>query len=149
VREDVVAPAKFDLKFVSMFYIVMLPVGITVGTLSGIFFNLHWVVALAGSTGGMIVGEVALGQGLFTRVELTRDGVLLSSPFRRVTVARWDVANMTLWLRSPNEETKPPWNQSAVLHITLRNGRRIDLGTMGVRIVCAIQSHLATTHGSE
>ena len=147
VREDVVAPVKFELKFVSIFYIVMLPVGITVGTLLGIFLKLHWVVALAGSTGGMIVGEVALGQGLFSRVELTRDGVILSSPFRRATVARGDVANMTLWLRSPNEETKPLWNQAAVLHITLRNGRRIDLGTMGVRITRSIQSHLATTPG--
>ena len=91
---------------------------------------------------GAFLIEYGAGQALFTKVELSREGVILSSPFRRIALSRSDVISATLWIRSPQEEMRPAWNQAAILRITMAGGRRMDVGMLGVRLLREIESRL-------
>ncbi|TLZ55190.1 MAG: hypothetical protein E6K17_06350 [Methanobacteriota archaeon] len=91
---------------------------------------------------GVLLAATALGQGLFTTVELGDDWVRLRSPFKRVSIARQDVAAVNLWMATPFEESKPLWYQAATLQIVLHTGRRIGLGMLHASLLKAIAARL-------
>ena len=90
-------------------YTVFCAVAFVAGSVFAVFvLQFTWIGAVATSLVGVLLAATALGQGLFTTVELGDDWVRLRSPFKRVSIARQDVAAVNLWMATPFEESKPP-----------------------------------------
>ena len=132
---------RIPLPFSRAFYVVFLPLCTIFGSVIGnIVFRLPWVLVVPASAGFAIFFEGCVSVSLFTTIEIGRDSLRLISPLRRIVLVRSDLASYNLWMRSPDEEKRPLWNQAAILYLFLRNGRRIVLGGVGITPLRAIIS---------
>jgi len=133
----------FTIRSSLIIYAATSVVGVVVGLLLGNFFKFPLFVTVPAAVIFAFIGEFAVGQGLFTRVELAGNAVVLISPFRRVKVVSAEVAAVDLWVRSADEDRKPFWSQAGVLRITLTNGQRMNVGMMEIALLRKIASRLS------